>query len=35
MKRILTVILVVMLTMTQTVFAESCPEFNFKAAASS
>ena len=30
MKRILTVILVVMLTMTQTVFAESCPEFNFK-----
>ena len=30
MKRILTVILVVMLTMAQTVYAESCPEFNFK-----
>ena len=30
MKRILTVILVVMLTMAQTVYAESCPEFSFK-----
>ena len=30
MKRILTVILVVMLTMAQTVYAESCPEFNSK-----